>query len=225
MNEKNLRILSIGAAVAIRRTGGLVLLATLSACANGRPLPVSLTYTPDSIVHEVPGAEFVYVEVTVNDRRQEKNKVGEFSAVVITQPIVTRDDPAEVIKSGVDSELRNRGFELGKGNASVMIDLDGIEARRSASQARAMTIMSVAVERNTGAMLYQKQVSGKASFATKDNETLSSGSQRVLDDALDDAVRNLVADPTFIKALLETNKTANTKAPIAHAAPTPSAIP
>jgi uncharacterized lipoprotein YajG len=85
----------------------------LAACVNGKPLPISLAYTPEQTVVGVSGAQFVYVDVTVNDKRSAKETVGEFSSDVATRPIVTHDDLTKLVKSALESELRNRGFELG----------------------------------------------------------------------------------------------------------------
>ena len=64
--------------IAARLVGRLLLATMLVACAE-KPLPVSLTYTPDRNIQPTGGAESVHVEVAVNDRRQEKNILGEAS--------------------------------------------------------------------------------------------------------------------------------------------------
>jgi uncharacterized lipoprotein YajG len=201
-----------------RRRAGLLLAAMLAACVNGKPLPISLAYTPEQTVVGVSGAQFVYVDVTVNDKRSAKETVGEFSSDVATRPIVTHDDLTKLVKSALESELRNRGFELGAGNAVVVVDLNRIEVKRTVKagswanisrpfleiSTQAMAIMNVLVKRKTGEVLYSKQISGKASFTGTQNETLSSDCQRGLNYALDRLVRNQMAEPAFINALLAT---------------------
>jgi uncharacterized lipoprotein YajG len=203
-----------------RRRAGLLLAAMLAACVNGKPLPISLTYIPEQTLVGVSGAQLVYVEVTVNDKRPAKETVGEFRSDLVTRPIVTHDDLTKLVKSALDSELRNRGFELGAGNAFVVVDLSRIEVKRTVKagwgswsnistpfveiSTEAMAIMNVLVKRKTGEVLYSKQISGKASFTGTQNETLSSGCQRALNYALDRLVRNQMAEPAFMNALLAT---------------------
>jgi hypothetical protein len=139
---------------------------------------------------------------------------------------MTQDSLAEVVKSGVESELINRGFELGSGNALIVIDLQEIAVRNKIStysgdsHVRAMAILKSEVKRNTRAVLYSKEISGNVSLVIKDM-TSSAASQQALDYALNDAVRNVVADPAFIQAVLSTGKPAKPTA----SAPSPTAIP
>jgi uncharacterized lipoprotein YajG len=207
----------------------------LMACANSlRPLPVSFTYTPDQTVQPVAKAGSVYVKVKVNDVRQNKD-LGEAGNAIGTAPIVTQDDPAEVIRAGVESELRNRGFELGAGNALVTIDLEGLAVKQTmptaalmvpavalidSDQVRAIAIMAVHVQHDSGAFIYTKRISGKVAFAAKiQNETPSSMSERALNYAIDEAVWNLMADHAFINALLATRNPAKQAPPVAHSVP------
>jgi len=71
--------------------------------------------------------------------------------------------------------------------------------------AHAAAIMNVQVKNNAGATLFSTRMSGAASLTSHD-ETATALSQRALDYAIDNAVRNLVTDPAFIKALLATRQ-------------------
>ena len=100
----------------------------------------------------------------------------------------------------------------------MVVDLNRIEVKRTVKagswanistpfleiSTQAMAIMNVLVKRKTGEVLYSKQISGKASFTGTQNETLSSDCQRGLNYALDRLVRNQMAEPAFINALLAT---------------------
>ena len=194
-------------------------------------LPVSLTYAPAPIVQPVPGAEAVHVEVMVQDLRQDKSTLGDVKTAFQEVPIATDDEPSQLLKSAVESELRDRGFELGTGDISVMIDLEGVavEDHRSVSlysidstnEVRAIVIIGVQVKSHAAAVLYSKIVNGKVAFGS--NGTGSSASQRALDYAFDEAVKNLMRDPEFIKALLATRKTVKPAATAPpHAAPKPA---
>jgi uncharacterized lipoprotein YajG len=194
--------------------------AAIAACGSGPPLPVSLTYAPDPLVAAVPTAERVQVEVTVNDERPNKNTVGAFGVDVTPGRgflsgvrIATNDDLTKLIRSAIQSELSNRGFELGPGNARVVVDLDGIEAKLGNDSfvnphlmARAMVVMKVAVSSSSRNGLYSRGIDGKDISTVEKGETASSGLERALNYAIDDAVRNLMADRAFIDALLATGK-------------------
>jgi uncharacterized lipoprotein YajG len=193
----------------MRQVGRLLLATILVACAQ-KPLPVSFTYMPNRIVRPTSGAESVNIEVTVNDVRRVKDNLGEATAGFRSVQIMTRDDLSDVIRSGVQSELINRGFELGSGNALIVIDLEEIAVRNKMSfggdsKVRAMAILKCEVKRKTAEVIYSKEISGKVSLVIQDMSE-SAASQEVLDYALNDMVRNLVTDPTFIKALLTTRK-------------------
>ncbi|MGA2410681.1 MAG: YajG family lipoprotein, partial [Candidatus Binataceae bacterium] len=159
--------------------------------------------------------------VKVKDIRQYKATLGDAGDSIGTNPIVTGDDIDAVLRSGVESELRNRGFQLGAGNALVMIELEAVAVRDRtplaalyiANNARAMVIIGAQVKPANGPVLYSKIIDGKAAFGARATETYSSISERALDYALDDTVRNLAGDPKFIEALLATRKPAPLAAP------------
>jgi hypothetical protein len=225
IRSKPFRLLPIPR-VAMRQIGKLLLATVCIACAD-QPLPVSFTYMPNRTVRPISGAESVKIEVTANDVRRVKDNLGETSAGFQSLPIITHDSLAEVVKSGVESELINRGFELGSGNALIVIDLDEITVRdkisffSGAHTVRAIAILKSEVSRTTGAVLYSKEISGKVSLVIEDMSQ-SAASQEALDYALNDAVRKVVADPAFMQALLSTGKPAKPPASAPSPTPTPS---
>jgi uncharacterized lipoprotein YajG len=219
----------IGAKLTMRLVGNLLLATMIVACAD-KPLPVSFTYIPNRTVQTTSGSESIYIEVTVNDARSVKDNLGEATEGFHSIPLVTHDDLSEVIKSGVESELVNRGFELGSGNALIVIDLEEIAVRNRISafsgdsDLRAVALLKSEVRRKTGAVLYSKEISGQVSLVIKDM-TISAASQEALDYALNEAVRNLVADPAFMRAVLATGSLAKPAASAASSTPTPVASP
>jgi uncharacterized lipoprotein YajG len=219
-------LLRIDARVARRQMGKLWMATMIIACST-QTLPVSLTYVPDPTVQSTRGAESIYIEVKVNDLRPVKDTLGEATAENRTAQVVTRDNLAETIRSGVEAELINRGFELGSRNALIVIDLQEIAVRDKISiysgdsNVRAMAILKSEVKRKAGALLYSKEISGKVSLVIKDM-TSSAASQEALDYALNEAVRNVVADPAFMQALLSTGKPAKPAASAPSPTPTPS---
>ena len=162
--------------------------------------------------------------------RRVKDNLGETTAGFRSAKLVTHDDVSQVIKSGVESELINRGFELGSGNAIIVIDLEEIAVRNKIStyngdsDARAVALLKSEVKRKTGAVLHSKEISGQVSFVIRDVSE-SAASQQALDYALNGAVRNLMADPAFIRAVLSTGKPFKPAASAASPAPTPVTSP
>ena len=204
----------------LKRILVLAIAAAMSACGSRPPLPLSLTYAPDPSAAAVPTAERVHVEVTVNDKRPNRDieiKHG-WNGVLLGNPFVNSNDLPSLISSAVQAELRDRGFELSPGNALVAIDLKEIEAKidnpffqpglRPIFFVRAMVIMKAEVARSSSQILYSKGIDGKNVLTVQKGETLSSGLQRALNYAIDDGVRNLMADREFIDALLSTVKPA-----------------
>jgi hypothetical protein len=198
-----------------KMTAGLVVSVAITGCFSGIPLPVSATYMPEPDVQQVTGAESVKVAVQVNDTRDDKMRVRDFNASMFGQsfanrPILTNDDLDRVVQSGVESELKDRGFELAPTGKLVAIDLEKVEVSRFRSQslldssedgAAAVIVMMVRLKRSDGTVTYSKQVGAKSVLFGLEDQTLSSGSQQALNYALDKAVRNLMAEPGFIKAL------------------------
>ena len=90
--------------------------------------------------------------------------------------------------------------------------------------ARAMVVMQVEVASSSRNGLYSKGIDGKDISTVKKGETASSALERALNYAIDDAVRNLMADREFIDALLATGKPV-TAIQATAASPTPLASP
>jgi hypothetical protein len=184
----------------------------MAGCFDSVPLPVSATYLPDRTAPPVSGAEDIPVKVEVKDTRRDQETIGEFHAPLGSRPITTSDDLARVLKSGVESELKDRGFVLEPSGAIVAIDLEKVEVGRyrnagallspAEDGAAAIVAFNVKLKRGDGTVLYSKRISGAVRLPGLEDQTLSSGSQQALNYALARAVRNLMAEPGFMKALL-----------------------
>ena len=95
-----------------------------------------------------------------------------------------------------------------------------ISALNGDDEARAAALLKGEVRRKTGAVLYSKEISGRIPFIIK-GVTASAASQQALDYALDEAVRNLVADPAFMRAVLSTGNPTKPAASSTTLTPTP----
>jgi hypothetical protein len=88
------------------------------------PSTVSISYTPEKIVQPVKGAGAV--TVTVNDLRADREKVGNTTGMILKAGngvITSAESVTVIVKTAMESELRNRGFTLSGGGASVRIDV------------------------------------------------------------------------------------------------------
>ena len=190
----------------------IVSAAILSGCYNGVPLPISPTYTPDTTAQAVVGAEKIPVSVEARDSRANKAALGTYNPGFGSRPFVTSDDLAALLKSGVESELRDRGFELKSSGTTVLIDLQEVEVGRfvtpenlfgsEENRAAAMVVMNVTIKRLDGVEIYGRKIAGQSRLGDLSEQTASSGAQMVLNYALNKAVRTLMADPKFIQALM-----------------------
>jgi uncharacterized lipoprotein YajG len=199
-----------------RRTRGLWILAfpfLLIACFDEKsyiavPSTVSLSYTPETKVEPVkaPGT----VAVVVNDLRANQSKVGNTAGLVLASGkgvITTSGNVAEVLKFAIVSELRDRGFTVGSGPASVSIDvtqfdvehvvqaMSGVLEMSSGYNSAAEVLIHVEVTGVGKRRLYSRLVFGQHSSE-------NGSDQQTLDLAFEMAVQNLFADPKFTSAIL-----------------------
>ena len=199
-----------------RRTRGLWILAfpfLLIACFDEKsyiaaPSTVSLSYTPETEVEplKAPGA----VAVVVNDLRANRSKVGNTAGLALASGkgvITTSQNVAEVLKFAIVSELRDRGFTVGSGPASVSIDvtqfdvehvvqaMSGVLEMSSGYNSAAEVLIHVEVTGVGKRRLYSRLVFGQHSSE-------NGSDQQTLDLAFEMAVQNLFPDPKFTSAIL-----------------------
>ncbi len=189
-------------------TAALVL---LSGCALTEE-HITLGYNPVSgATDRVPGAEQVKVAVAVQDQRTAQNHVGHKTngyGMEMAQ-IIADNDISSMIKGAIETELTNRGFQIGAGEAQVNVTLQKFENRFElgwfSGTARASLIMGVVVSRANGTASFTKYVEGEG---VNDGIQLANGSNAklALDAALQDAVKKLFQDPAFISSVVAAGK-------------------
>jgi uncharacterized lipoprotein YajG len=171
------------------------------------PSSVSISYTPEKTVQPVKGAGTV--SVTVNDLRADQNKVGnEMGAVTKAgdRPILANENVEVVVRSAIETELRDRGFTIGRGTATVAIDISEFNVQRVVEvsnvllmvrsyHSHADVLMHVAVIGGKRGSLYAKLIFGQSS-------SRDSADQENLDNALHKALQDLFADQRFTNAIL-----------------------
>ena len=170
---------------------------------------ISITYVPQAGVARVGGADAVKVSVEVKDARSDKERVGRKNAggaPLQMASIVTKEDVAATVKAAIQSELANRGFQPGQGDASVLCELtkfyNQFETEGLSAKAEALVAMNVQVKNADGSGRYSKLVTGEG---FQEHITLASGAnaKAALELALRNAVARLFSDPAFIDALLK----------------------
>ncbi len=185
--------------------------ATVVACLSGCALSksyIDIGYVPQQNVVRAAGAESVVVGVAVSDVRAVKDKVSakKNGFGMEMAAIIPKEDVAGVVKSAIEMELTNRGFQLGQGGVSTAVELSKFYSDFKvgfwSGDAVGEVTMSVQVRRSDGTIVYSKLVTGQGA---KDNLQLASGKNAkvALDGALRDAIAKLFSDAAFVQALLQ----------------------
>ncbi|HVC45187.1 MAG TPA: hypothetical protein VND20_10240 [Candidatus Binataceae bacterium] len=168
------------------------------------PSSISPTYTPEAPVDSVKGAGAV--SVAVEDLRAAPGKVGNDTGLAIKagNGVISTTVPVkDLVRTAIESELRNRGFTIAGGGAGIAIAITEFDVQHSQS-ATLMAVQSysyaaVMIHATvTGAghkRLYSQPISAQSASADGND-------QATLDRALAMAMHNLFADPLFIKAIL-----------------------
>jgi len=171
------------------------------------PSAVSISYTPENTVQPVRGAGAV--TITVNDLRADREKVGNTTGMIAKSgngAITTTESVEVIVRTAMESELRNRGFTLSSGAASVRIDVSQFDVQHTIRQpsellliqsdnSRAEVLVHVRVTGAGGKHLYSRLVFGQ-------DDSDQDSDQQTLDLALQEALRDLFADPSFIGAIV-----------------------
>ena len=187
---------------------GCVAVASLSGCALTTE-QIELNYTQQAGVAKVAGAENVSVNVQVADQRLDKSKVSskKNGFGVEMAPITAAEDVAVTVRKAIEQELQARGFQLGSDAALVKVAADITRFYNDhkmgffAGDAVADLNLSVTVKSKNGALLYSKQIIAQGKEA---NTQLATGNNAklALDRALENGMKMLFEDPTFVSALL-----------------------
>jgi len=174
---------------------------------------VDLSYSPQSGVSTILGANNVVVSVQVNDQRQEKsNKVSckKNGFGMEMAPILANEDVTVTIRRAMEQELRARGFLIGNDAlVSIIANLSRFWNDHKlgffAGDAVADLNMTISVKNKNGGILYARDI---ATQGVEPNTQLMTGNNArlALDRALENGMKLLFEDQAFIAALIETSK-------------------
>lgn len=180
----------------------------MSACALSED-KVPVDYVPNEGVARVAGAETISLTVASADKRSQyvdristkKNGYGmEMARIIATNDVV------EVVRGGVERELKAQGFAMGSGGASVTVELqnfyNNFRVGFASGNSVADVALAVKVRNAAGALVYSQtydaSISNEVFLASGEN------AKAALQKALTTATRKIVDDRALQEALLAT---------------------
>lgn len=192
----------------VRATIAIVAAGLLAACAITED-KVPVDYVANADVARVVGAEAISLTVTAADRRTQyvdristkKNGYGMEMA-----RIVSTNDVVEVVRGGVERELKAQGFAIGPGGASITVELQNFYNNFRVGFASGNAVADVALAlkvRNAGGALVYSQFYD-ASISTDVFLASGENAKAALEKALTAATRKILDDRALQEALLAT---------------------
>lgn len=179
----------------------LVVIFLASGCALTKDYVV-LSYDPQTNVEKIKGADGVKVKVEISDIRTIRDKVSskKNSYGMEMAPIIAQNDVVNLLKKAIETEFKNRGFEMADGSVQVLAELNkyysDFKTGVWAGKAVAEVVMNLQVKKPDKSILYSKLITGENTLTVQ----LASGknAKLALDAALKDAVSKLFADAAFM---------------------------
>lgn len=164
---------------------------------------ITISYMSEGNAQVLSGANGTVVDVEVVDLRSNKSEVSkkgdeyEFLA-----PILVENDVGQVLRAAIETELRNRGFDVGEGGVVVLAELSKFYNRFRASNSEAEVFIHVQVKKATGDLIYSEIIEGKG---INPDVGLRSGANAkiALETAMRDAVSKLMSNIEFLDSLIK----------------------
>jgi uncharacterized lipoprotein len=189
------------------------ILFTMAFLASGCALTkdyVVLSYDPQTNVEKIEGAGTVKVRVEFSDVRTVKDKVSckKNGYGMEMARIIARNDAAQTVKNAIETELKNRGFNLTEGSVSVFAELtkyyNDFKLGFWSGRAVAELVMNVQVKKPDRSILYSRMIAGENGPTVQ----LASGKNAkiALDRALKDAISKLFDDASFIDSIFKASR-------------------
>jgi uncharacterized lipoprotein len=189
---------------------GMFCAISLTGCAL-TPDVVKVDYTPQANVAKKPGAELVAVKVDLIDSRKIKDKVSvKKNGYGMEMAAITSEaDVPTLIKNSINTELKARGFLLGEGKASSIIDVtkfySDFKVGFFAGEAVGELNMTVQIKKSDGSILYSRNIAAEG--IAKDVMMMGGENARIaLTAALQNAMVALFDDAAFTDTLIKAGK-------------------
>ncbi len=172
--------------------------AALSSCALTKDT-VALSYAPQTGVQPLSGASANAINVAVTDERAERTKIGtkKNGFGMEMAPIVPQRPVAEFFKSAIEAELKNRGFQLGRGK-TLSVEVDRFYNDFKVGMWSGDAVGELEMHVSVGS--YRRPI--KTSYQ---HTVMMAGGENVkqsLEGAMQEALQKPFADPAFIAALV-----------------------
>jgi uncharacterized lipoprotein len=172
---------------------------------------VTLTYSPQTGINKISGADSVRVTVEVLDLRSVREKVSskKNGYGMEMAPIVATEEVSLTLAKAIEVELSNRGFVPAPGSIRLVAELqkfyNDFKVGFWSGTAAAELIMNVQIKKPDGGFIFSKLVAGEANIP---GIMLASGenAKTALQEALKEALSKLFRDQAFVEALFEAAK-------------------
>lgn len=171
---------------------------------------VVLSYDPQTNVEQLKRAGTIKVSVEISDARPVRDQVGYITGNwgMKIAPIIPQNDVADLLKRAIETELKDRGFELANGPVQVLAELSKyysdfkFDLGSTETTGVAEVVMNIMVKK-ADQTLYSKLIAGeyKTTYVRLPG---SKDAQIALDKALKKAMSDIFADPAFIDSLFKT---------------------
>lgn len=178
----------------IRILFAVVAVAALSSCALTTE-HINLSYTPAANVQVVAGASSIPVTVVVSDVRTNtervSSKVNGYGQEMAG--IISNQDIAGLVKSSLETELRDRGYPLSTNGVSVLCEIydfyNKFQSGFWSGTAIASVRLNIKVRNPDGSYIFSEMVRGEGR-----TEKIQLASGKNAQPALDAALRSALAD-------------------------------
>lgn len=196
----------------MKRVAVVFLGLTLTACV--RTHTTDLAVPPPEVRLQVAGAQNVGVKVSVSDKRRDKSNVGAVWSSTgdggNSFVVVPRQPVDQVVASGIDAELKARGFRVAEGQAYLLVDVRTTDSMTKwylfRSDVEGSVELAVQVLNSSGNPVYSQSYrqNGKSSikvFVNQEDE-----GKAKLEEVLGTVIRSMLEDDAVIQALAQANR-------------------
>jgi uncharacterized lipoprotein len=193
------------------RWGAVLLALGMGGCAF-TPEKIDIAYAPTVGATAVPGADKIKLDVSVNDVRTNKERVGSKSNGYGAElaPISTNQDIVVLVHDALQNELAMRGYQVGSGDVHVICSIfDFANKFRTgfwSGTAEGSVRLQVKIRNEAGNTLFDEIITGQG---TEEHIQVAAGrnAKPALEKALHDAMVTLMARQDFHQALLRAGAT------------------
>jgi uncharacterized lipoprotein YajG len=181
----------------------------LTGCAFS-PEKIDVGYSPSSNATLIQGASDIGIKLQINDVRTTTDRVSSRTNAYGQElgAISLNEDVSTIVRTALETELRNRGYRVDGGKVSVVCDIQDFYNRFQtgfwSGTAVASVRFNVKVRDSQGNYIFSETVTGQG---RKEKIQMATGknAKPALDDALKNAVNALFQRDDFYQAIRRAN--------------------